>query len=117
LQDEDSPIYIGFFGRVYDVSESRAVYKPGAAFSANAGKDATNALLKMATVPRSDVDGSLLPLDENGRNELDRQLAESMMNFMAKKYPQVGYLVLENTSSADFADVGAVSRDDEVMIK
>jgi hypothetical protein len=49
---------VGYYGSVFDVSVARELYQPGGAFNQNAGKDATEAMSKMGTVPRTDVDGT-----------------------------------------------------------
>jgi hypothetical protein len=37
--------------------------------------------------------GTALPEDDDGNNELDRQLASGMLAFLASKYAKVGVLV------------------------
>ncbi|KAJ1893600.1 Dihydrodipicolinate synthase, partial [Coemansia sp. IMI 209127] len=92
-KDEDTPLYIGVKGIVYDVSQSRGFYGPGGPYSNFSGRDASRGLAlacfekTMLTELDAPID-KLADLDQAERDSLD-EWAE----FFAGKYLPVGRLV------------------------
>mmetsp|Transcript_1323 Transcript_1323/g.2310 ORF Transcript_1323/g.2310 Transcript_1323/m.2310 type:complete len:439 (+) Transcript_1323:467-1783(+) len=86
-----TPIYVACCGHIFDVSKSRQVYQTGFLKGA-AGGDISGIMSKFLYIPSVDVDGTLLPRDEDGTTEMQRESNTSMMSMMAARNPLVGML-------------------------
>eukprot|EP00245_Coleochaete_scutata_P011225 TRINITY_DN4128_c0_g1_i1.p1 TRINITY_DN4128_c0_g1~~TRINITY_DN4128_c0_g1_i1.p1 ORF type:complete len:278 (-),score=62.88 TRINITY_DN4128_c0_g1_i1:299-1132(-) len=83
--DEKLPIYIGFLGLVFDVTEGKKHYGKGGAYNHFAGRDAT---LAFVTNAEEDLTDDLSSLDT-----ADYLALESWREFYPKTYKQVGKIV------------------------
>ncbi|KAF9436961.1 hypothetical protein BGZ76_002412 [Entomortierella beljakovae] len=81
---EDSKIYVGIKGTVFDVSAKKAMYGPGAGYSVFAGKDASKALGKSSLKPEDCI------ADYSELNETERKTLDDWYIFFEKRYAIVG---------------------------
>lgn len=82
--DPEKPLLMAIKGQIYDVSESRMFYGPGAAYALFAGKDASRALAKMSFESQDlngDISG-LTPMELSALNDWEYKFAT--------KYAKVG---------------------------
>jgi len=82
--DPEKPLLMAIKGQIYDVSESRMFYGPGAAYALFAGKDASRALAKMSFESQDlngDISG-LTPMELGALNDWEYKFAT--------KYAKVG---------------------------
>ncbi|KAJ3012133.1 hypothetical protein HKX48_006437 [Thoreauomyces humboldtii] len=82
--DASKPVYLAVKGTVFDVSQARDMYAPGAGYHVFAGKDASKALGKSSLDP-ADCIPDYSDLNEEERDTLDKWEAH-----YRKKYTVVG---------------------------
>ncbi|KAJ1664054.1 Dihydrodipicolinate synthase [Coemansia sp. RSA 1813] len=92
-KDEDTPLYIGVKGIVYDVSQSRGFYGPGGPYSNFSGRDASRGLA-LACFEESVLTGLDDPIDNlEDLDQAERDSLDEWAEFFAGKYVPVGRLV------------------------
>jgi predicted heme/steroid binding protein len=62
--DPHLPIYLGIYGKVYDVTNSRGVYGPGGAYSFFSGKDGARAFVTGCFLKKDEITHDIRGLDE-----------------------------------------------------
>ncbi|KAJ2389680.1 Dihydrodipicolinate synthase [Coemansia sp. RSA 2559] len=92
-KDEDTPLYIGVKGIVYDVSQSRGFYGPGGPYSNFSGRDASRGLA-LACFEKSMLTELDAPIDKlEDLDQAERDSLDEWAEFFAGKYVPVGRLV------------------------
>ncbi|KAL5546963.1 hypothetical protein UlMin_006650 [Ulmus minor] len=91
--DPNKPLLISIKGQIYDVSTSRMFYGPGGAYTMFTGREASRALALLSFKPQ-DINGNL---EDLGPEEL--QVLQDWEDKFEEKYPKVGRLVTESTST------------------
>jgi membrane-associated progesterone receptor component len=82
--DPSKPIYVSIKGTVFDVSNKREMYGPGAGYGVFSGKDASKALGMSSLKPEDAVpDYSDLP-------EKEMKVLDDWYSFFSKRYNIVG---------------------------
>ncbi|KAJ2773653.1 Dihydrodipicolinate synthase [Coemansia nantahalensis] len=91
--DEETPLYIGIKGTVYDVSSSRAFYGPGGPYANFAGRDASRGLA-LASFEKDILTELDDPIDDLADlTKADQAALDEWAEFFAGKYTAVGSLV------------------------
>ncbi|XP_062113841.1 membrane steroid-binding protein 2-like [Humulus lupulus] len=91
--DPNKPLLISVRGQIYDVSSSRMFYGPGGPYAMFTGKEASRALALLSFKPQDMNDN----LEDLGPDEL--QVLEDWEDKFIEKYPKVGKLVKESTTT------------------
>ncbi|KAM6567917.1 hypothetical protein CsatA_027045 [Cannabis sativa] len=98
--DPNKPLLISIKGQIYDVSSSRMFYGPGGPYAMFTGKEASRALALLSFKPQ-DMNGNL---EDLGPDEL--QVLEDWEDKFIDKYPKVGKLVKQSTSTEEPSQSG-----------
>jgi len=88
--ENGGPVYVAVDGKVFDVSESRAMYGPGGSYHVFAGRDATRALA-MGSTREEDV--LARPGDVAGLSTSQLVALDAWLDRLEGKYPVVAVLV------------------------
>ncbi|KAF4357735.1 hypothetical protein F8388_025765 [Cannabis sativa] len=98
--DPNKPLLISIKGQIYDVSSSRMFYGPGGPYAMFTGKEASRALALLSFKPQDMNDN----LEDLGPDEL--QVLEDWEDKFIDKYPNVGKLVKQSTSTEEPSQSG-----------
>ncbi|KAM6547069.1 hypothetical protein CsatB_027805 [Cannabis sativa] len=98
--DPNKPLLISIKGQIYDVSSSRMFYGPGGPYAMFTGKEASRALALLSFKPQDMNDN----LEDLGPDEL--QVLEDWEDKFIDKYPKVGKLVKQSTSTEEPSQSG-----------
>ncbi|GAA6002191.1 uncharacterized protein JCM10292_000800 [Rhodotorula paludigena] len=83
-RDENTPIYVGIKGRIYDVSAKRDMYGPGCGYHVFVGKDASRGLGKSSLKPEDAVADYSVLTDE------EKKVLDDWEKYFQKRYNIVG---------------------------
>ncbi|GMK57534.1 hypothetical protein CspeluHIS016_0403680 [Cutaneotrichosporon spelunceum] len=86
-KDASKPIWVAIKGKVYDVTNKREMYGPGAGYNVFAGKDASRGLGMSSLDPKDAVS------DYSTLNEAQMKTLDQWDSFFAKRYNIVGKVV------------------------
>ncbi|GJN89239.1 hypothetical protein Rhopal_002218-T1 [Rhodotorula paludigena] len=86
-RDENTPIYVGIKGRIYDVSAKRDMYGPGCGYHVFVGKDASRGLGKSSLKPEDAVADYSVLTDE------EKKVLDDWEKYFQKRYNIVGRVV------------------------
>ncbi|KAJ2515047.1 Dihydrodipicolinate synthase [Coemansia sp. RSA 1939] len=103
-KDEDTPLYVGVNGIVYDVSQSRGFYGPGGPYANFAGRDASRGLA-IACFDASVLTSLDDPIDNlEDLDQAEKDSLDEWAEFFAGKYVPVGRLVAPEPGTSSNAE-------------